>query len=231
MSGEKALHRRAREAGLVRRWTDAAGVEQLVSDDTLAAALEALGDEGETVSPPLVTAELGEPVRLPSGRTLPGFEAPGYHEADGVTIAVAPKRAWTLGDVAPDRRLWGAAVQLPSLRDRRGEPFGDFTSLARFAEAAGQAGADAVAISPVHALFPADPCRYGPYGPSTRLFLNGLFADPGGPPDADVGGELIDWERAIPERMKRLRQAYEARDDEARAGMETFRREQGEPLE
>jgi 4-alpha-glucanotransferase len=231
MSPAKALYRRARAAGIERRWTDAAGVERVASDETLAAVLEALGEQDDEAEPPLVTAELGEPVRLPSGRILPGFDAPGYYDAEGVTVAVAPKRAWTLADAAPNRRLWGVAVQLPSLRDRRGEPYGDFVSLARFAEGAGRAGADALAISPVHALFPADPARYGPYGPSTRLFLNVLFADPGSTSGAAGDGALIDWQQAIPERMMRLRRLYEARDNSTRAEVEAFRRKQGEALE
>ena len=35
-----------------------------------------------------------------------------------------------------------------------------------------------LALSPLHALFTADPTRYGPYSPSTRLFLNPLHASP-----------------------------------------------------
>ncbi len=123
-------------------------------------------------------------------------------------------------------------MQLPSLRDGRGEAYGDFTTLARFADALGRAGADALAISPVHALFPADAGRYSPYGPSTRLFLNGLLADPGdGAPPFEAQGDLIDWRRAIPERMARLRLSFDARGEESRAGLEAFRREQGESLE
>ena len=33
-------------------------------------------------------------------------------------------------------------------------------------------------MSPLHALFGADPSRFGPYSPSTRLFLNPLHASP-----------------------------------------------------
>ena len=39
-------------------------------------------------------------------------------------------------------------------------------------------GADAIALSPTHSLFAADPSHFGPYSPSSRLFLNPLFADP-----------------------------------------------------
>jgi 4-alpha-glucanotransferase len=69
-------------------------------------------------------------------------------------------------------------VQLYSLR--RGTPtgLGDLTALAQCCEAAARAGADAVAINPLHAGFAALPQRYSPYAPSSRLFLNPLYADP-----------------------------------------------------
>ena len=43
---------------------------------------------------------------------------------------------------------------------------------------AAREGADAIALSPTHSLFAADPAHYGPYSPSSRLFLNPLYADP-----------------------------------------------------
>ena len=39
-------------------------------------------------------------------------------------------------------------------------------------------GAAAVAISPMHAMFSADTERFSPYSPSSRLFLNSLYASP-----------------------------------------------------
>jgi 4-alpha-glucanotransferase len=231
MRDESTLHRRAREAGVIRDWTDAAGRKRRVGDETLAAVLDALGELTPEAGGPLVTAERGEPVALPSGRRR-RFEEPGYHEAEGIVVAVAPTRAWTVADAAPGRRIWGAAVQVPSLRDRRGEAFGDFESLARFSAAAGRAGADALAISPVHALFPSDPRRYGPYGPSTRLFLNVWLADPGGPAvSGGECGELIDWPSAICERMARLRRRFERRPEAERDAVEAFRRERGGAIE
>ena len=55
---------------------------------------------------------------------------------------------------------------------------GDAAGIAALAEAAGERGADALALSPLHALFTAEPARFGPYSPSTRLFLNPLHASP-----------------------------------------------------
>ena len=56
--------------------------------------------------------------------------------------------------------------------------FGDAGALADLVESAAREGADAIALSPTHSLFAADPSHFGPYSPSSRLFLNPLFADP-----------------------------------------------------
>ncbi|WP_211238031.1 MULTISPECIES: 4-alpha-glucanotransferase [Derxia] len=125
---------------------------------------------------------------LPGGwLRIPAVGVPGYHriEHDGVqtVVAVAPQRAWTLDDAcadAPGERWWGLAVQLHSLRaDARGELVGagGFAALACVAEHAGRQGAQALAVSPAHALFAADPARCSPYSPSSRRWLNVLHAD------------------------------------------------------
>ncbi len=86
---------------------------------------------------------------------------------------------------------WGIAAQVYSLRGQKsGNRVGDFSVLADFVTRAGHAGASAVAISPVHALFTAAPERYSPYSPSSRLFLNVAYADPSfidGPDAAALG--------------------------------------------
>ena len=46
------------------------------------------------------------------------------------------------------------------------------------AEAAAAVKIDALALSPAHALFAADPRHSSPYSPSNRLFYNPLLADP-----------------------------------------------------
>ena len=210
----------------------------------IAASLQRLDAEAAEI-PPLVTADAGHPVVLPPGivegparlrlesgeaRDLrltsrddhveaPAILEPGYHRLETrgteITLAVAPPRAWTVEDAAPARRLWGLGLQLYSLREPGAPCSGDFGALARFARSAGAAGADAIAISPVHALFAADPGRFGPYAPSSRLFLNGLYADPalaGGPPTPAAGAasELIDWGAAWPAKLDALRSAFAA---------------------
>lgn len=204
-----SLHRLAAEAGLSREWKDAAGRDQIVADDTLVAALEALG------------LPAGSPRQIEESRARLREEA-AEEEAEGALVR----------GYAPPGRLWGPAVQITSLRDRRGEAYGDFGALACFAAASAEAGADLLAVSPVHALFPGDPNSFSPYGPSTRLFLNVLLGDPSLLGDELRGGDgdLIDWQAAIPERMKRLRALYEGRSENIRAKVEAFVRAGGEAL-
>lgn len=200
-------------------------------------------------------ALLGEG-RLAAGeRQLRAPSVIGYHRLlldDAYTmLAVAPARAFGVGDIGAVRRPWGVAVQLSSLRRPGDGGMGDFTALEQCARAAAAQGADAVAISPVHAMFAAEPERYSPYAPSSRLFLNALYVDP-----ARVGGaeaartvtdahnlrqemaelewlDLIDWPRAARARMTLLRSLFEwsSADSELTRRFHVFRCEQGEGLE
>ena len=134
-------------------------------------------------------------VRLEQGGTLSGqahgddqgicrigpFDEPGYHALSlndqSVQLAVVPRSAFTVQDLAGTRRLWGLTAQLYSLRSAGDGGIGNVDGLARFAQGLGERGADALAVSPVHALFAADVERFSPYSPSSRLFLNALHVD------------------------------------------------------
>ena len=94
------------------------------------------------------------------------------------TVPTAPARCHTVEDISPEARPWGLAVQLYGLRRPGDGGIGDTGAVAALADAAARLGADALALSPAHALFAADPHRYSPYAPSSRLFLNPLYADP-----------------------------------------------------
>jgi len=139
-------------------------------------------------------------------------DEPGYHRlelADRiVTIAVAPRRAPGIATLTGRARAWGLTTQLYALRGEALAGFGDFAALADGVRVAGANGADALAISPVHALFLADPARFSPYSPSSRDFLNPLFAAPGVGQETDSEA-LIDWPSASTARVARLRTAYD----------------------
>jgi 4-alpha-glucanotransferase len=90
--------------------------------------------------------------------------------------------------------------------------------------------------SPTHAQFGAEPARFTPYSPSTRFFLNPLFADvPLERVTAEENGsgadDLIDWARAGPAKAKALRSAFNRfRQKGATAEFESFCRQGGERL-
>jgi 4-alpha-glucanotransferase len=77
-----------------------------------------------------------------------------------------------------DQRSWGLTAQAYALRSLRNWGIGDFEDLARLAEFAAKRGADFIGVSPLHALFLADPSRISPYSPSSRNFLNPLLIAP-----------------------------------------------------
>ena len=122
------------------------------------------------------------------GASVPAIARPGYHRlrfaGREIMLAVAPARCLTLEDIGAGRRMWGVAAQIYGLRRSGDGGIGDAGAVRDLAEAAARRGVDAVALSPLHSLFAADPSRYSPYSPSSRLFLNPLYADPSATFDA-----------------------------------------------
>ena len=242
------LHARAAAAGLKRDWTDAAGRAQRVDDAVLEALLACLDTSPPEV--PFLSITAGAPVHLPGqpdgtadlvledGTARPlvlgadTIDTIGYHRLSfrgrDYTIAVAPLRCRQ-----PPGRSWGVSVQIPSLRDDREAAFGDYGTLAVAAAAFGRAGAAALAISPTHALFPADPNRFSPYAPSSRLFHNVMLADPaqiGMPFPQEASVDLIDWPDALTKRLAHLRQVFEAKSSRYQAELVAFEAEGGPDL-
>src|SRR5882672_12352291 len=229
---DDALFALATKAGLEIDWVDAAGEPHSVSPDTLRKVLDALGlasgsaaqiaessaklDEQRHRQPPLVTAWAGE-TYMAGGHILTAPESPGYHpiEIDGAQsmVAVAPPRCFEMAGLS-DRRMAGLGVQLYALRGGHSVGFGDFAALAEFSREAAKRGIDAIGVSPTHALFPSDHSHISPYSPSSRLFLNPLYADvalAGGEFAQDDGAEgLIDWPKAAAEKYAVLKRAYQS---------------------
>ena len=182
---------------------------------------------------------------------------PGYHtlEVRGarLTLAAAPARCFGVIDSVgeTDARSWGLAVQLYGLRAPRDIGVGNFGALAELARSAARDGAAAIAISPVHAMFAADPGKFSPYSPSNRCFLNVLLADAldlVGPRDfdqltrslrltAEVAGlrraKLVDWPRAAAAHRRVFEAVFERFEAGTIAGASDFakfRRDRGAAL-
>ena len=122
------------------------------------------------------------PVRETAGGIrLPGIKAIGYHTLEvgqrSITLAVAPARCITIEDIARGERVAGLAAQIYALRHAGDCGIGDMSGVTALARSAAALGLDALALSPAHALFAADPEHFSPYSPSNRLFYNPLHAD------------------------------------------------------
>ena len=106
----------------------------------------------------------------------------GWHtlqaESGGVTatatLVVTPARLATAKSLE-ERRGWGLATQLYSVRSKRSWGIGDFADLADLAAISGTRGADYVLVNPLHAAEPVPPLQPSPYSPSTRRFFNPLY--------------------------------------------------------
>jgi 4-alpha-glucanotransferase len=212
---------------------------------------------------------------VPKGESalLAPIAEPGYHTLElgdqRVRLAVAPARCYTVENACrdasaaanstPARRsnadapraasIWGIGAQLYGLRRTGDGGLGDFTALASLAKHAARTGADALAISPTHAMFSADPSKFSPYAPSSRLFLNVAHIDPsavlglqafeaaldairlpgdGTPSERWASIEtlpLIDWRETLALRLAVLRSLYEQFCAHERSGATALARE------
>lgn len=107
----------------------------------------------------------------------------GWHqlvaEADSERAAcplvIAPERL-TLPDGLADRRGWGLAAQLYSVRSRRSWGLGDLDDLRELASWTGrELGADFVLVNPLQAASPVPPIECSPYLPGTRRYTSPLY--------------------------------------------------------
>lgn len=249
---DASLEEFAQRAGLQVHWTDISGRQHNVAPDVLRQVLTTLGyavaseqqiaeshgrlTDDQRHVPPLLTAWVGDEFEA-GGQKFRAPEAPGYHswEINGVatTLAASPRRCFSINGFSDDR-LAGLAVQLYGLRGGTSGGFGDFAALAEFASSAAAHGIDAVAISPVHALFAANPSHFGPYSPSSRIFLNPLYADLrlcGGVVRPDDGARgLVDWPAATTQKYLALSQAHYSFDPYDNDGFIQFCEHAGERL-
>jgi 4-alpha-glucanotransferase len=205
---------------------DGSDVRPLVTA-RLGARIDVPGLSAEADTPAELVLEDGSVrgVTIRGGKraTVPAIGVAGYHRLRFVnreiTLAVAPARCVTLEEVGAGRRLWGVAAQVYGLRRTGDGGIGDAGAVRDLAQAAARHGADAVALSPLHSLFAADPARHSPYSPSSRLFLNPLYGDPSIVFGAErlaaqaaveeAQAPLVDWAASGAAKFARLRRLFD----------------------
>lgn len=114
---------------------------------------------------------------------VPADLPPGYHrlhafsagEQHDTALIVTP--SWLgLPARVGDRKLWGLATQLYSVRSRRSWGIGDLTDLADLAVwSAAEHGADYVLVNPLHAAESVPPMQPSPYLPTSRRYANPIY--------------------------------------------------------
>jgi 4-alpha-glucanotransferase len=114
---------------------------------------------------------------------VPGDLPLGYHrlhaysegERHETSLMVTPR--WLgLPERIGDRKLWGLATQLYSVRSRRSWGVGDLTDLADLAVwSAAEHDAGFVLVNPLHAAESMPPMEPSPYLPTSRRFANPLY--------------------------------------------------------
>jgi len=143
-------------------------------------------------------------------------------------------------------RQWALAVQLYAVRSARNWGIGDFGDLAEIVRVAATAGAGAVGLNPLHALFTDRPGDCSPYAPNSRLFLNALYLDvealdefrdgdvATGAREALRDSKLVDYAGVAGLKLAALRKAYDrfraSGSTARRDDFERFRTEQGDTL-
>lgn len=193
----------------------------------------ALGEHFSGHSPFQLLLEDGRCIdaRLDGDGNLPPLSDCGYQQLriaeQQITLAVSPGICHGVRQLTGRARSWGLTAQLYALRREHDGGLGDTLALETLVRQAAAKGADALAISPVHAMFAAYPNQYSPYSPSSRLFFNTLHAAPGSllgesAVNAAIAAcglqdelrrleqlELIDWPAVVHSRQRLLRHLHQ----------------------
>lgn len=136
------------------------------------------------------------------------------------TLAVAPKKCWQ--NEALDKKTWGFAVQLYSLKSERNWGVGDFTDLRNLVKLAAASGADIIGLNPLNVLCHDYPENASPYQSISRIYLNPIYIDIEAVPEfkaEDIAeiqddinefrhSELVQYEHIYPLKVKMLKKCY-----------------------
>lgn len=224
--------------------------------------------EGEGSFDWLITTEEGQQHKgqVEGGKslTLPTKLPQGYHTLTlrqderrwHCRLIVAPKRCYEPQALLAGKKLWGACVQLYTLRSENNWGIGDFGDLKVMLGEVARRGGAFIGLNPIHALYPASPESASPYSPSSRRWLNVVYIDVQAVEDFRQSKEAQAWwklpatQQALNEaraeefvdytavttlKLAALRLAWKqfaAREaeDEARAAFTAFVQQEGESL-
>ena len=124
--------------------------------------------------------ELPRDLELPLGYhhfTLTIDDGVKHYDSIEQLLILTPLKCYVPEAMAQGQKLWGASVQLYSVRSRTNWGVGDFHDLKLLLKAVHDRGGEFVGLNPMHAGYPAspDPDMISPYSPSSRRWLNILY--------------------------------------------------------
>lgn len=152
------------------------------------------------------------------------------------------------------KKLWGACIQLYTLRSEHNWGIGDFGDLRAMLPEIARRGGAFIGLNPIHALCPADPESASPYSPSSRRWLNIIYIDVNGVDDFHLSeaaqawwhlpatrqalaaarqSDNVDYTAVMALKMTALRMAWQhfaTRPDAQRAAFRQFVQDGGESL-
>ncbi|MDC9593576.1 4-alpha-glucanotransferase [Xenorhabdus sp. IM139775] len=151
--------------------------------------------------------------------TLPANLPLGYHTLDliskthsqqySIPLIVAPERCYEPDAITRGEKLWGACVQLYTLRSENNWGIGDFGDLKYMLQELAQRGGAFIGLNPLHAIYPAMPENASPYSPSSRHWLNIIYIAVNQVEDFNHSAEAQAWWHSTQTQLK-LQQARQA---------------------
>ncbi|MBW3659690.1 MAG: 4-alpha-glucanotransferase, partial [Actinobacteria bacterium] len=182
--------------GIVPAYEDAFGTWTEVPEATIDALVAAMGGDPDADAPPSsdtvhvvragrrATVDGAVRITLEDGTTrevegeVPDDLPWGYHELE-VRGADTPHRVIVSPGTChlPDGlRTWGWAAQLYAVRSADSWGMGDLADLRRLARWSADAGAGTLLVNPLAAVDPLTPRETSPYYPTSRRFLDPVYA-------------------------------------------------------
>lgn len=207
-------------------------------------------ENGDILTGEIIEAEvLPLPCDLPLGYHRLSIQTENTEEHCSLTIA--PKKAFLPSPLQQQKKLWGAFLQLYTLRSEQNWGVGDFGDLKQFLAKMAAQGADFVGLNPIHALFPANPEAASPYSPSSRLWQNIIYIDVNAVRafqqsekaqqwfnSAEIqqlltelrAKDYVDYSAVMQLKLQALNFAFEQFSTEDQTSFNTFIEQSGEPL-
>lgn len=123
------------------------------------------------------------------------------------TIIIAPQCCYQPPALQEKKKLWGAFIQLYTLRTDTNWGIGDFADLQQFIRELAPYQADFLGLNPIHSLFPANPEAASPYSPSSRRWLNIAYICVEALPEFKQNSQAQQWfqSETVQQQLKKLR--------------------------